>query len=78
MERPCGPQPVPQVYGQLQPEEAQRITSLGLYLNQPESAIICIECGFALKADSDRVSQHLREKHGLSRKARWGLNKLIN
>ncbi|KID82474.1 hypothetical protein MGU_10223 [Metarhizium guizhouense ARSEF 977] len=78
MERPCGPQSVPQVSGQLQPEEAQRIASLGLYLNQPESAVICIECGFALKADGDRVSRHLGEKHGLSRKTRWGLNKLIN
>ncbi|KID82378.1 RecQ helicase TLH3 [Metarhizium guizhouense ARSEF 977] len=47
-------------------------------LESPESAVICTECGFALKADGDRVSRHLGEKHGLSRKTRWGLNKLIN
>ncbi|OWT42334.1 hypothetical protein VFPPC_18523 [Pochonia chlamydosporia 170] len=29
-------------------------------------------------ADGDRVSRHLGEKHGHSRKARWGLNKLMN
>lgn len=78
MGRPCGPQSVPPICRQLQPEEAQRIASLGLYFNQPESAVICIECGFAIKADGDRVSRHLGEKHGLSRKTRWGLNKLIN
>jgi hypothetical protein len=42
MERPCGPHPLPQLGGQLEPKEAHRIASLGLYLNQPESAIIRI------------------------------------
>lgn len=54
------------------------MAALGLYFNQPEFAIICIECGFALKADKGRVSRHLGEKHGIPRKARHGLNKLIN
>lgn len=79
----CGPHPTRPTNhapcrSKLRPEQAQRIASLGLYLNEPELAILCVECGFALKADSDRVSRHLGEKHGLSKKARWGLNRLIN
>ena len=37
-----------------------------------------MKCGFALKPDSDRVSRHLGEKHGLTRRARWGHNKLVH
>ena len=70
--------PILPIAYQLKQEEARRIASLGLCLNEPEPAILCTECGFALKADSDRVSRHLGEKHGLSKSTRWGLNKLIN
>ncbi|KAH7248228.1 hypothetical protein B0J15DRAFT_59904 [Fusarium solani] len=37
----------------------EQLDRLGLYLNQPEPAILCIQCKFALKADGDRVSRHL-------------------
>ncbi|KAJ3454045.1 hypothetical protein MRS44_018677 [Fusarium solani] len=50
---------------------------LGLYLNQPEPAILCIQCKFALKADGDRVSRHLGERHGISKLARRGLGPFI-
>lgn len=51
--------------------------NLGLYCNVPEPAILCIKCGFALKADGDRVSRHLGEKHDVAKSARRGLNSLI-
>lgn len=55
----------------------EKLHSFGLYYNQPEPAVICISCGFALKTNTDRVSRHLGEAHGLARKARRGLNQLI-
>jgi hypothetical protein len=48
-------------------EELQFLNSFGLVFNQPEPAITCKQCGFALKADGDRVSRHLGEKHGCSK-----------
>ena len=57
--------------------ELEQLSSLGLHFNQPEPAIICKPCGFALKADQDRVSRHLGERHGLTKRARFGLNKLV-
>lgn len=58
-------------------KERERLLALGLYYNEPEPAILCTRCGFALKTDADRVSRHLGEKHDITRKARWGLNKLV-
>lgn len=58
-------------------QELRYLQSLGLFFNEPEPAIICTRCVFALKADSDRVSRHLGERHGLARQDRLGLNKLI-
>ncbi|KAJ0132428.1 Uncharacterized protein HZ326_24490 [Fusarium oxysporum f. sp. albedinis] len=55
----------------------EQLESLGLYLNQPEPAIICIQCKFALKVDGDRVSRHLGERHGISKLARRGLGPFI-
>ncbi|KAG5788003.1 hypothetical protein H9Q69_012933 [Fusarium xylarioides] len=56
----------------------EQLNSLGLYLNQPEPAMLCIHCKFALKADGDRVSRHLGERHGISKLARRGLNAFIH
>ncbi|OBS15160.1 hypothetical protein FPOA_13953 [Fusarium poae] len=50
----------------------EQLDRFGLYLNQPEPAILCIQCKFALKADGDRVSRHLGERHGISKLARRG------
>ncbi|PON20041.1 hypothetical protein TGAM01_v211085 [Trichoderma gamsii] len=55
----------------------EKLRSFGLYYNQPEPAIICISCGFALKTNTDRVSRHLGEAHEIARKARRGLNRLV-
>ncbi|KJZ70995.1 hypothetical protein HIM_09606 [Hirsutella minnesotensis 3608] len=58
-------------------KENERLLALGLYYNEPEPAVLCIRCGFALKTGTDRVSRHLGEKHGITRKARRGLNRLV-
>ncbi|KJZ70098.1 hypothetical protein HIM_10501 [Hirsutella minnesotensis 3608] len=58
-------------------KEIERLLALGLYYNEPEPAVLCIRCGFALKTGTDRVSRHLGEKHGVTRKARRGLNRLV-
>ncbi|KAH7143379.1 hypothetical protein DER46DRAFT_630878 [Fusarium sp. MPI-SDFR-AT-0072] len=55
----------------------EQLDRLGLYLNQPEPAILCIQCKFALKADGDRVSRHLGEQHGISKLAYRGLGLFI-
>ncbi|KJZ70965.1 hypothetical protein HIM_09669 [Hirsutella minnesotensis 3608] len=34
-------------------EEIEKMLALGLYYNEPEPAILCIRCGFALKTDTD-------------------------
>ncbi|KAH7111674.1 hypothetical protein B0J13DRAFT_461819, partial [Dactylonectria estremocensis] len=73
----CAPQQGDDPVIHLSTPQHRRLDELGLYLNLPEPAIICTACGFALKADSDRVSRHLGEKHGVSKSARWGLNSLI-
>lgn len=57
--------------------QLEQLSPLGPHFNQPEPAIICKACGFALKTDQDRVSRHLGEKHRLTKKARFGLNKLV-
>ena len=55
----------------------EQLESLGLYLNQPEPAIICIQYKFALKPDGDCISRHLGERHGISQPARRGLGPFI-
>ncbi|KAI8401260.1 hypothetical protein FOFC_18129 [Fusarium oxysporum] len=55
----------------------EQLESLGLYLSQPEPAIICIQCKFALKPDGDCTSRHLGERHGISKPARRGLGLFI-
>ncbi|KAH7147075.1 hypothetical protein B0J13DRAFT_405209, partial [Dactylonectria estremocensis] len=57
--------------------QIQRLQNLHLHYNLPESAIICMRCGYALKADADRVGRHLGEHHGVPKSARRGLNSLI-
>ena len=60
------------------PEQLRKLASLGLYYNQsPKPAIICIQCGFALKPGTDRISRHLGEKHNIPKQRRHGLNRLI-
>ncbi|KAH7228377.1 hypothetical protein B0J15DRAFT_411279 [Fusarium solani] len=51
----------------------EQLDRLGLHLNQPERAILCIQCKFALKADGGRIARHLGERHGISKLARRGL-----
>ena len=55
----------------------RRLGRLGLYLNRPERAVICIACKYALKPSGVRVSKHLGEKHRISTRARVGLCPLI-
>ena len=43
--------------------DLENLIALGLYYIEPEHAVLCIRCGFALKADADRDSHHLGEKH---------------
>ncbi|KAF4981747.1 hypothetical protein FDECE_17640 [Fusarium decemcellulare] len=59
-------------------KELRWLEKLGLYFNEPEHAILCTRCGFAINPQSDRVSRHLREKHDISKKERWGLNQFIH
>lgn len=54
-----------------------RLAALGLLLNEPEPAILCIRCGFALKPSGGSVSKHLGG-HDVSAQARKGLKQLIN
>ncbi|OAQ59779.1 hypothetical protein VFPBJ_11599 [Purpureocillium lilacinum] len=39
------------------PRVVEKLRALGLHYNEPERAVLCCRCGFALKADADRVSQ---------------------
>ncbi len=45
------------------PRVIEKLRALGLHYNEPERAVLCSRCGFALKADADRVSRNLGEKH---------------
>jgi hypothetical protein len=56
-------------------EQAERrLEALGVYYNQPEQALICTRCRYALKPSGETVSKHLgrnirsppEERHGLS------------
>jgi hypothetical protein len=55
----------------------EQLENLGLYLNRPEPAIICVQCKFAIKPDGDCISRHLGERHGISKSARRGLGPFI-
>ncbi|KAH6972614.1 hypothetical protein EDB80DRAFT_628014 [Ilyonectria destructans] len=57
--------------------QLDRLQQLSLHLNHPEPAIICIPCGFALKADGERVSRHLGEAHEVAELAQRCLNSLV-
>lgn len=59
-------------------QQLDRLQKLGLHLNHPEPAVICITCGFALRADGERVSRHPGETHEVTKLARRGLNVLVH
>jgi hypothetical protein len=42
---------------------ARKLHGLGLVLNRPEPAIICIRCKFALQPSGASVSRHIADKH---------------
>ena len=43
----------------------RKLHGLGLVLNRPKPAIICIRCKFALQPSGASVSRHIAEKHGV-------------
>jgi hypothetical protein len=55
-------------------QAARRLEALGLHLNQPEQALICTRCKYALKPSGETVSKHLWEKHQISPEERHGLS----
>ena len=58
-------------------EAETQLAALGLYWDREAAVIICISCQYALQPKGDRVSRHLGEKHGVSLKARVGLNAFV-
>jgi hypothetical protein len=44
---------------------ARKLHGLGLVLNRPEPAIICIRCKFALQPSGASVSRHIADKHNV-------------
>lgn len=54
-----------------------KLTPLGLCFNQPEAAIVCMQCEYALQPSGDCVTRHLGEKHSIPAYARRGLTPLI-
>ena len=59
-------------------EVVRRLATLGLYLNAPESAIICTRCEYALQPSGARVTKHLGEKHRVPANARHGLSAFVD
>lgn len=56
-------------------EQAERrLEALGLYYNQPEQALICTRCKYALKPSGVTVSKHFWEKHQIPPEERHGLS----
>jgi hypothetical protein len=53
------------------------LEELGLYLNEPEPAVICRHCRYALQPAVRAVSSHLQEKHGIPAKARRALPAIL-
>ena len=59
-------------------EQAERrLEALGLHYNQPEQALICTRCKYALKPSGETVSKHLWEKHQISPEERHGLSAYV-
>ena len=54
-----------------------QLATIGLYWDREAAVIICTSCQYALQPKGDRVSRHLGEKHGVSLKARVGLNAFV-
>jgi hypothetical protein len=55
----------------------QAFGKLGLFLNRPESCIICIGCKYALHPSAEAVSKHLWSVHKTPSAARKGLNRVV-
>jgi hypothetical protein len=59
-------------------EQAERrLEALGLHFDQPERALICARCKYALKPSSETVSKHLWEKHQIPPEERHGLSAYV-
>jgi hypothetical protein len=59
-------------------EQAEcRLEALGLHYNQPEQALICTCCKYALKPSGETVSKHLWEKHQITPEERHGLSAYV-
>ncbi|KAM0722086.1 hypothetical protein Q7P37_003012 [Cladosporium fusiforme] len=56
----------------------QKLHRLGLILNEPEPALICQQCKYALQPSGIRVSKHLAEKHAIPASERKELVSYIN
>jgi hypothetical protein len=55
----------------------ERLEELGLHLNSPEAAVLCVHCKFALKPTGDRVTRHLGEKHNVPNALRAWVSQYI-
>lgn len=58
------------------PSQIQKLESVGLFLNRPEPAIICKQCGFAIHPN--RVLRHPGDTHDVSKPARRGLKAVLS
>ena len=56
---------------------SEKLSYFNLYLNQPERALICLLCGYALQTRGQQASRHVGDKHGIPRSERKGLTALI-
>lgn len=54
-----------------------RLAALGLHLNRPDFAVLCVSCGYALEPSGDVMSKHLWEKHHVPAECRAGLNTFV-
>jgi hypothetical protein len=61
----------------IDPTISATLEALELYLNQPEYAIICIRCKYALQPTGHKVSRHLWERHQTPIVARNRLTQLV-
>lgn len=57
---------------------ARKLHGLGLVLNRPEPAIICIRCKFALQPNGTSVSRHIADKHDVPARERRELASYID
>src|SRR5271170_2772485 len=58
----------------------ERFDALDLVLVQPERVLICRRkgCQYTLQVNDQRVNDHLRQKHGVPKEKRKGLNAYIH